>query len=101
VSYVDAVRLGGELRARWDSGADSAHKVTTASRVADLASLQRANPGRYETTAASRTWGVQLPTALAMPREGSGLGAARTVVSHALTTVFTATAVPVRTGTPG
>jgi hypothetical protein len=40
---VDAARLAPVLRNRWDGTVDEALKTTTATRVADLASLQRVN----------------------------------------------------------
>ena len=43
ISTVDASRLAPEVRKRWDATPDAARKATTATRVADLASLQRVN----------------------------------------------------------
>jgi hypothetical protein len=43
IRTVDAARLGPEVESRWRRTADGARKVTTATRIADLGSLQRAN----------------------------------------------------------
>jgi NAD+--asparagine ADP-ribosyltransferase len=40
---VDAARLAPEIRNRWDGTVDEARKTTTATRIADLASLQQVN----------------------------------------------------------
>jgi hypothetical protein len=43
ITAVDAGQLMTEIRTRWGGTVDAALKATTATRVADLASLQRAN----------------------------------------------------------
>jgi hypothetical protein len=40
---VDAAQLAPEVRKRWDGGVDDARKAIAATRISDLASLQRVN----------------------------------------------------------